>query len=122
MGPAENRVAGWYLPQSSPPDDLFTATAQTDQWSGMRMMCCYAFMVHPDKKDVRMAITKQHILLGAPIWTSTGLFLIQAGVKIASLTSTGLNSVLKCALDLAVVAQRVKSIGRRLGSSIIFLA
>ena len=69
-----------------------------------------------------MAITKQHILLGAPIWTSTGVFLIQAGAKIASLTSTGLNSVLKCALDLAVVAQRVKSIGRRLGSSIIFLA
>src|SRR5580692_11369329 len=79
-------------------------------------------MVHPDRKDVRMAITKQHILLGAPIWTSTGVFLIQAGAKIASLTSTGLNSVLKCALDLAVVAQRVKSIGRRLGSSIIFLA
>jgi hypothetical protein len=79
-------------------------------------------MVHPAKKDARMAITKQHILLGSLIWTSTGLFLIQAVVRIASFTSTGLNSVLKCALDLAVVAQRVKSIGRRLGSSIISLA
>jgi hypothetical protein len=73
----------------------------------------FAFTVHPDEKDVRVAISKQNILLSALLWTSTGLFLIEAGVTIASLASICVNRVLRCALDLAVFARRVKSIGRR---------
>jgi hypothetical protein len=45
----------------------------------------FAFTVHPDEKDVCVAISKQNILLSVLLWTSTGLFLIAAGVTIASL-------------------------------------
>jgi hypothetical protein len=81
----------------------------------------FASTVHPDEKDIRVAISKQNILLSALLWTSTGLFLIEAGVTIASLASKCVNRVLRCALDLAVVARRVKSIGRRPVATITFL-
>ena len=68
-----------------------------------------------------MAISKQNILLRALIWTSTGLFLIEAGVTIASLASICVNRVLRCARDLAVLARRVKSTGRRPVATITFL-
>ena len=84
-------------------------------------MAVFAFTVHPDEKDVRVAISKQNIHLSALIWTSTGLFLIEAGVTIASLASICVNRVLRCALDLAVFARRVKSIGRRPVATITFL-
>jgi hypothetical protein len=79
-------------------------------------------MVHPDEKDVLMAISKQNILLSALLWTSTGLFLIEANVTIALLASIAVDRVLRCARDLAVFARRVKSIGRRPFATIIFLA
>jgi hypothetical protein len=82
----------------------------------------FAFTVHPDEKDVRVAISKQNILLSALLWTSTGLFLIQAGITIASLTSRGVNCTPRRALDLAAVAVRLKSVGRQLAASILFLA
>jgi hypothetical protein len=82
----------------------------------------FAFTVHPDKKDVRVAISKQDILLSALLWASTGLFLIQANITIASLTSKGANCTRRRALDLAAVAVRVKSVGRQLAASILFLA
>ena len=59
-------------------------------------MAVFAFTAHPDEKDVRVAISKQNILLSALLWTSTGLFLIQAGITIASLTSRGVNSGGRC--------------------------
>jgi len=82
----------------------------------------FALTVHPDEKDVRVAITKQNILLSALLWTCTGLFLIQAGITIASLTSRGVNCTPRRALDLAAVAVRVKSVGCQLAASILFLA
>jgi beta-glucosidase len=82
----------------------------------------FAFTVHPDEKDVRVAISKQNILLSALLWTSTGLSIIKAGVTIASLARRGVNCVRKRALDLAVVARRVRSVGRQLAAGIIFLA
>jgi len=82
----------------------------------------FALTVHPDEKDVRVAITKQNILLSALLWISTGLFLIQAGITIASLTSRGVNCTPRRALDLAAVAVRVQSVGRQLAASILFLA
>jgi len=82
----------------------------------------FAFTVHPDEKDVRVATSKQNILLGALLWRSSGLFLIQAGITIASLTSRGANCTPRRALDLAAVAVRVKSVGRQLAASILFLA
>jgi hypothetical protein len=81
----------------------------------------FAFTVHPDEKDVRVAISKQNILLGGLIWISAGLFLIEAGVTIASLVSICVNRVLRCARDLAVVTRRVKCIGRRPVATITFL-
>jgi hypothetical protein len=39
-----------------------------------------------------VAIPKQNILLSALIWTSTGLFLIEAGVTIASPVRMGLDA------------------------------
>ena len=85
-------------------------------------MAVFAFTVHPDEKDVRVAISKQNILLIALLWANTGLFLIQAGITIASLTSRGVNCTPRRALDLAAVAVRVKSVGRQLAASILFLA
>ncbi len=85
-------------------------------------MAVFAFTVHPDEKDVRVAISKQNFLLSALLWASTGLFLIQAGRTIASLASICVNRVLRCARDLAVLARRVKSIGRRPFATILFLA
>jgi hypothetical protein len=82
----------------------------------------FAFTVHPDEKDVRVAISKQNILLSALLWTSSGLFLIQAGITIASLTSRGANCIPRRALDLTAVAVRLKSVGRQLAASILFLA
>jgi len=82
----------------------------------------FAFTVHPDEKDVRVAISKQNFLLSALLWASTGLFLIQANTTIASLTNRGANCTPRRALDLAAVAVRVKSVGRQLAASILFLA
>jgi hypothetical protein len=82
----------------------------------------FAFVVHPDERDVRVAIKKWNILHSALTCTSAGLFLIQAGIMIASLTRRGVNCVRKRALDMAVVAQRMRSVGRQLAASIIFLA
>jgi hypothetical protein len=82
----------------------------------------FAFTVHPDEKDVRVTISKQNILLSALLWTCTGLFLVQAGITIASLTSRGVNWTPRRALDLAAVAVRVKSVGRQLAAGILFLA
>ena len=84
-------------------------------------MAVFALTVHPDEKDVRAAVSKQNILLSALLWTSTGLSLIEAGVAIASLASICVNRILRCALDLAVVARRVKNIGRRSVATITFL-
>ena len=85
-------------------------------------MAVFAFTVHPDEKDVRVAITKQNILLSALLWTNTGLFLIQAGITIVSLTSRAANCAPRRALNLAAVAVSVKSVGRQLAASILFLA
>ena len=85
-------------------------------------MAVFAFTVHPDEKDVRVAISKQNFLLSALLWASTGLFLIQPDITIASLTSRGANCTPRRALDLAAVAVRVKSVGRQLAASILFLA
>jgi hypothetical protein len=82
----------------------------------------FALTVHPDEKDVRVAISKQNILLSALLWISTGLSITKTGVTIASLTRRGVNCVRKRALDLAVVARRVSSVGRQLAAGIIFLA
>jgi hypothetical protein len=82
----------------------------------------FAFTVHPDEKDVRVAISKQNILLSALLWANTGLFLFQARITIASLTSRGVNCTPRRTLDLAAVAVRVKSVGRQLAASILFLA
>jgi hypothetical protein len=98
----------------------FTATAQPDQQSGnAHNVAVFAFTVHPDEKDVRVAISKQNFLLSALLWASTGLFLIQAGITITSLTSRGANCTPRRALDLAAVAVRVKSVGRQLAASIL---
>ena len=85
-------------------------------------MAVFAFTVHPDKKDVRVAISKQNFLLSALLSASTGLLLIQAGRTIASLANRGVTCTPRCALDLAAVAVRVKSVGRQLAASILFLA
>jgi hypothetical protein len=82
----------------------------------------FAFTVHPDEKDVRVSISKQNFLLSALLWASTGLFLIQACRTIASLASRGVTCTPRRALDLAAVAARVKSVGRQLAASILFLA
>jgi hypothetical protein len=82
----------------------------------------FALTVHPDEKDVRVAISKQNFLLSTLLWASTGLFLIQAGRTIASLASRGVTCTPRRALDLAAVAVRVKSAGRQLAASILFLA
>ncbi len=55
-------------------------------------MAVFAFAVHPDEKDVRVALSKQNILLSALIWTSTSHFLIGAGVTIASPVCMGLGA------------------------------
>ena len=67
-------------------------------------MAVFAFTVHPDEKDVRVAISKQNFLLSGLLWASAGLFLIQAGITIASLASRGVNCTPRRALDLAAVA------------------
>ena len=85
-------------------------------------MAVFAFVVHPDERDVRVAIKKSNILHSALICPSAGLFLIQAGITIASLTSRGMNCTRRRALDLAAVAARVKSVGRQLAASILSLA
>jgi hypothetical protein len=82
----------------------------------------FAFTVHPDEKDVRVAISKQNFLLSALLWASTGLFLIQPGRTIASLASRGVTRTPRRALDFAAVAVRVKSVGCQLAASILFLA
>ena len=56
----------------------------TKQSGNAHNVAVFAFTVHPDEKDVRVATSKQNILLSALLWTSTGLFLIQAGITIAS--------------------------------------
>ena len=47
-------------------------------------MAVFAFVVHPDERDVRVAIKKRNILHSALTWTSAALLLIQAGITIAS--------------------------------------
>jgi hypothetical protein len=69
-----------------------------------------------------VAISKQNFLLSALLSASTGLLLIQAGRTIASLANRGVTCTPRCALDLAAVAVRVKSVGRQLAASILFLA
>ena len=69
-----------------------------------------------------MAISNQNFLLSALLWASTGLFLIQAGRTNASLASRGVTCTPRRELDLAAVAVRVKSVGRQLAASILFLA
>ena len=85
-------------------------------------MAVFAFTVHPDDKDVRVAISKQNFLLSALLWAFSGLFLIQAGITIVSLTSRAANCAPRRALNLAAIAVSVKSVGRQLAASILFLA
>ncbi len=110
-------------PRGHPSDDFFTATAQPDPTVGnAHNVAVFAFTVHPDEKDVRVANSKQNFLLSALLCASTGLFLIQAGITIVSLTSRAANCTPRRALDLAAVAVSVKSVGRQLAASILFLA
>ena len=58
-----------------PSDDFFTATAQPDQTVGnAHNVAVFAFTVHPDEKDVRVAISKQNILLSTLLCMWHGAF------------------------------------------------